>query len=231
MRLKLNDFRKSNPFILRVIVLASIGGVFLTACTPPSTTETETTMGETHERMMGGDPGRMDHGLGMELGAADQEYDLRFIDAMIPHHQGAIMMAEDALEKSERPEIQELAQEIISAQEEEIAQLREWRQGWYPDAPDTPVAYDAEMGQSMPMTAEQEQMMMMSMDLGAADEEYDLRFIQMMIPHHVGAVEMAEDALEKSQRPEIQKLAQEISAAQEEEISQMRQWRQEWYGI
>ena len=65
------------------------------------------------------------------LGKADVQYDLRFINEMIPHHRGAISMANDALQKSKRPEIKKLAQDIISAQEKEIEQLKAWRKQWY----------------------------------------------------------------------------------------------------
>lgn len=71
--------------------------------------------------------------------------------------------------------------------------------------------------------------MMMNMDLGAADDQFDLRFINSMIPHHQGAVTMAQEALEKSQRSEIKNLAQEIIASQKLEVSQMEQWRKAWY--
>ncbi len=72
--------------------------------------------------------------------------------------------------------------------------------------------------------------MMMNMDLGAADAQFDLRFLNAMTPHHEGAVVMGQDALNKSKRPEIKKLAQEIIASQEAEIKQMQQWKQAWYG-
>ena len=65
------------------------------------------------------------------LGPADAEYDHRFIDMMIPHHEGAILMAKDALQKSQRPEIKKLAEDIIVAQEKEIAQLKAWGEAWY----------------------------------------------------------------------------------------------------
>ena len=81
----------------------------------------------------------------------------------------------------------------------------------------------------MQMSSQQMQSMKMSKDLGTADAQFDLRFINAMIPHHQGAVTMAEDALSKSQRPEIKQLAQEIVKAQEVEIQQMQQWRQAWY--
>ena len=162
------------------------------------------------------------HGM-MDLGPADAEYDLRFIDAMIPHHQGAINMAKQVLQNSTRPQLKKLAEEIIQAQEKEIAQMQEWRKTWYPDAKEA-IAYHAAMGHSMPMSSEQMDSMMMTVDLGAADSGFDQRFINAMIPHHEGALIMAKDAQTKSKRSEIQQLAQAILTSQEAEIKLMQQW-------
>ena len=82
---------------------------------------------------MGGMAG-MDHGV---VSAEGQPYDAAFIDSMIVHHEGAIVMANQALEQAERPEIRELATAIIDAQEAEIAQMKEWRTAWFPDLPET----------------------------------------------------------------------------------------------
>ena len=171
----------------------------------------------------------MNHNMVMDLGLADANYDLRFIDAMIPHHQGAVEMANVAQEKSKRPEIKKLASEIIKAQDKEITQLKQWRTVWYPGESSTPVAYDAKTGKTVAMPQEQMQGMMMNMDLGAANSEFDLRFINAMIPHHESAITMAQDALRKSKRPEIKKLAQSIIDSQQAEINQMKQWRKNWY--
>lgn len=65
------------------------------------------------------------------LGAADKSYDLRFIEIMVEHHESAIKMAEDAKKKSERKEIQDLADQIIEVQTSEIEMLKEWRSEWY----------------------------------------------------------------------------------------------------
>jgi uncharacterized protein (DUF305 family) len=76
-------------------------------------------------------------GMGMDMGTMlvandpSKPFDLRFIEAMIPHHQGAIAMAKDAQQKAERPEIKELAGAIITAQEAEIAQLEQWKKDWF----------------------------------------------------------------------------------------------------
>ncbi len=179
--------------------------------------------------------GQGDAGHAMDLGPADATYDLRFIDGMIPHHEGALVMAEAALENSQRPEIRQMAEEIIAAQQVEIAQMQDWRAEWYPNAPAEPMMYHAEMyhaemNHDMPMSQEMISAMRMDMDLGGADEEFDLRFINGMIPHHVGAVEMAEDLKGKSQRPELLALADDIIASQQAEIDQMEAWRQNWYG-
>ena len=58
------------------------------------------------------------------------DFDAAFIDAMIEHHMGAIEMAELAASRAEHEEIKQLSQEVIRAQEGEIAQLRNWESAW-----------------------------------------------------------------------------------------------------
>lgn len=67
-------------------------------------------------------------------------------------------------------------------------------------------------------------------NLGKADENYDAKFIDAMIEHHEGAIEMAEDAKMKSERTEVLNLAEEIINTQSTEIKMMMQWKEEWYG-
>ncbi|HEY9301815.1 MAG TPA: DUF305 domain-containing protein, partial [Phormidium sp.] len=150
--------------------------------------------------------GGMNHSMDMDLGPADANYDLRFIDGMRLHHRGAIAMAKEAQQKSQRPEIKQLAKNIIIAQNrEENELLRNWRKAWYPQASEEFVAYGGEGKSVVPMSKQQQQMMMMQEDLGAADAQFDRRFMDAMIVHHEGAVVMAQDALKKSKRPEIKK--------------------------
>jgi len=197
----------------------------------PDTTATDAATKQMDHGNMGGmnHGGMMDHSM-MDLGPADAEFDLRFIDSMIPHHEGAVVMAREVLQKSKRPELKKLAQDIIKAQEKEINQMKQWRTVWYPKAPSTPVAWHAPMGHSMAMSQDQMKAMRMDMDLGPADAEFDKRFIAAMIPHHEGAVVMANDVLQKSKRPEVLQLAKNIIASQQAEIDQMQQWRKTWYG-
>ena len=222
-----------NGFLaLTLSAIASAGGL-ITACTntasqnqsqAPNATATNTSDQQQMNHGIG-----MNHSMGMDLGPADPNFDLRFVDAMIPHHQGAVEMAKEAQQKSKRPEIKKLADNIIKSQNQEITQMKQWRQAWYPKAGDKPMAYDSQMGHTMEMSSDQMQAMMMSQNLGAADPNFDLRFINAMIPHHEGAVTMAKDVLSKSKRPEVKQLAQEIIKSQNTEIKQMQQWRKTWY--
>ncbi|MBL9091798.1 MAG: DUF305 domain-containing protein [Planctomycetaceae bacterium] len=65
------------------------------------------------------------------LGEKDSNFDRRFIDMMIPHHEGAIIAAKQVLVSSDRPELKQMAQEMIEAQEAEVLQLKQWRDTWY----------------------------------------------------------------------------------------------------
>lgn len=211
--------------IFASIILFPLGISGLAACTQPlaQTIPAASTAKEI--------PAAMTHDMAdMDLGPRDDYFDLRFIDGMTLHHQGAIAMAEKVLKNSSRPEMQQLAQAIIGAQQQEIEQMQQWRQAWYPDADATPMMYHAEMAHMMPMTDDMKSAMMMSVDLGPADEAFDLRFLNAMIPHHEGALVMAQQVLERSDRPELLNLSQDIIAAQQAEIDQMKQWRQTWYG-
>jgi uncharacterized protein (DUF305 family) len=179
--------------------------------------------------MAGMDHGQMGHGS-MDMGSGGMarqmvmengKYsDERFIDAMVPHHQGAIDMAEVALKNAEHEEIKQLSRNIISAQQAEIEQLKSIKK--------------EEFGTSqVPMEMSPQQMQMMGMMTDPQElanrEPFDKAFIDAMIPHHQSAIAMAQVALEESENPEIKELAQNIVSGQREEIEKMLQWRQAWY--
>jgi uncharacterized protein (DUF305 family) len=63
-------------------------------------------------------------------GKTGAEFENAFIDSMIVHHEGAVAMAEMVLQKSKRPELVQLAHEIIAAQTREIEMMREWKTQW-----------------------------------------------------------------------------------------------------
>ena len=79
----------------------------------------------------------MGHGMGgMDIkrlsGLKGNEFDMEFLRQMIPHHEGAIEMAKAVKSGRARQELQEIAEDIITAQEGEIKQMREWEKAWRP---------------------------------------------------------------------------------------------------
>jgi uncharacterized protein (DUF305 family) len=139
---------------------------------------------------------------------------------MIPHHQSAVEMAEIARARSDRKEIKQLADAIISTQNTEIQRMRSLdqrleRAGIAAD--DLGMAAH-EMGTDM------------DPEMLRSAEPFDREFIDAMIPHHQGAIRMARVELERGDNPELKRLAQAIVDAQSNEIDEMNMWRVAWYG-
>ncbi|MEJ0002121.1 MAG: DUF305 domain-containing protein [bacterium] len=64
-------------------------------------------------------------------GKTGNAFDKEFLSEMIVHHQGAVDMAQMVLKTSKRPELLELARDIISAQTGEIKMMQEWQKAWF----------------------------------------------------------------------------------------------------
>lgn len=152
--------------------------------------------------------------------AASQPYDLQFIDTMTAHHKGAVDMAKLVDGRTQNPDIKKFAVQIISDQETEIAQMKGWREKWFSGKP-------AAMNMEMPGMMDSMKMDMPKLS-SAKEKDFDLAFIEMMIPHHAGAVTMAKEALQKSEKAEIKTLANQIIKAQEAEIKMMSEWKAKW---
>jgi uncharacterized protein (DUF305 family) len=174
--------------------------------------------------MAGMDHSNMEHGSGgmaSEMLMENGEYsDERFIDSMVPHHQGAIDMAEVALENAEHREIRNLAEDIISTQEAEIEQLKSIKREEFGTS-DVPMEMSAEEMEMMGMMADPQEL--------ANEEHFDRAFIDNMIPHHEAAIDMAIVTLGNSENPQIREIARTIVDAQQREIAKMQRWRQQWY--
>jgi uncharacterized protein (DUF305 family) len=162
----------------------------------------------------GTDHGAMSNAEHGSAQATNAPHDAQFIDGMTIHHQGAVRMAEQALNESQRPEIKQLAQNIIASQNPEIEQMAAWRKEWYADVATTS-GTGGHMGD-----------MELSSDTSIP---FDQRFITAMIGHHDGAIAMAKDALTKAEHQEIKQLAQNIIAAQEAEVKQLQEWQKAWF--
>ena len=163
----------------------------------------------------------MDHSaMKSSPNAASQPYDLQFIDTMIAHHKGAVDMAKMVEGKTQNPDIKKFAAQIIADQEKEISQMKDWREKWFAGKP-------AAINMEMPGMMDSMKMDMAKLT-NSKDKEFDLAFIDVMTPHHVGAVTMAKEALQKSEKAEIKTLAGQIIKAQEAEIKMMGEWKTKW---
>ncbi len=164
--------------------------------------------------------------------------DRHFIEMMIPHHEGAVKMADLALKLTKRPELKKLAEEIKRDQTREISQMRQWYKQWY----GKDVVASANMNKNMNNRGMMEMRNMMGMknttgmtNMMAADlkaletaSNFDKAFLEEMISHHKMALMMSSMVID-SNRPEMRKLSNAIAQSQSKEIEQMRQWNQAWY--
>ena len=134
--------------------------------------------------------------------------DIMFAEMMIPHHQQAIEMSDLALENSKNPEVLALAQQIKNAQAPEIEEMKSWG-----------ASSDAHMGHMMDGMLSEDEMADLKMATGP---QFDGLFLEGMIKHHEGAIDMAEMVVD-SKRSDVAALAKAIIEAQRTEISTMKE--------
>jgi uncharacterized protein (DUF305 family) len=154
----------------------------------------------------------------------DEPFDQQFIDRMIPHHAMAIRSAQHMISDSPRPEMRELAGDIVASQSEQIDLMRAWREEWYGD-PGPQYAYPGDRW-SDGMGWDDNGMMGRGggmMGRGATDA----MFLRMMIPHHRQAIQMSRQALDEAKHPELKQLAEQIIAEQSAEIEVMQGYLRE----
>jgi len=150
----------------------------------------------------------------------DEPFDLQFIDQMTMHHEGAIMSSEHMISDSKRPELRKLAENIEQSQSEQIERMQGFRKDWYSDAKRTS-GMPAGMMDEMMSGGQMEKMMGGSMREMMGGDTTDEMFLEMMIPHHQMAVDMAEKALKEAKHPELKELARKIKDEQTAEIELM----------
>lgn len=158
---------------------------------------------------------------GLPMG--QRSVDARFIVMMIPHHEGAIAMADLALRRSERPEIQALAERIRTSQSRENAQMRRWYRQWY--GTDVPAWPGTGRGGGMGMPG-----FSTSLEALRTAPDFDRAFLEQMIAHHRMGVMMASHAQWGTVHPELRELEAAMVRVQSEEIEQMARWYQQWFG-
>jgi uncharacterized protein (DUF305 family) len=158
----------------------------------------------------------------------DATVERSFLQAMVPHHESGIEMAEIALDHSEAPEITKLSQAIRETQGVEIEQMQRIHQRLFDASLEPDEGAHAALGLSMHEAGMGHDEAMMK-EL-ASSKPFERAFVDMMVPHHQGAVEMSEVLLERTDDAELKKLGQAIIDAQKREIAAMNDFRTEKYG-
>ncbi|GAB3540324.1 DUF305 domain-containing protein [Arthrobacter tecti] len=175
-----------------------------------------------------------------ETSTEHNDADVSFAQLMIPHHQQAVEMSELMLTKQDiSPEVSDLATRIKDAQAPEIETMTAWLQAW--GEPVQPDDMDSADGHSMEghdmgstdgadeadgsdganeMAGMLSEDQMAELETATGNEAVRL-FLESMIAHHDGAVDMAQDEIENGKNAEAIALAEEIVETQQAEIQQM----------
>lgn len=148
---------------------------------------------------------------------AQAHYEVRFMTGMIDHHAMAVGMSELCLVKAVHEELRVLCSQIMQVQLAEISTLQSWLQDWYGISHSTQMP--AGMQQRMDRMAQ------------LSSEEFEIEFLKSMIRHHWGAVVSASGCLDRAYHPELIEMCADIVEAQVAEITVMRSWLCQWYGI
>jgi len=204
----------NNQFILLIVTALLVGAIggYLFGSMRPLTMYTSTEMHTDNSMLdmhhMSSDGPMMHQGEMMEhMDMMMVTSEQAFIEGMIPHHQEAIDTAREVLERGgTTPEIRTLAENIIVAQEAEIADMKQWYEDWYS------TLYE-DTGEYTPMMRD------LSRLSGA---ELDRTFLSDMIMHHMGAIMMAQSVQPYIEHPEMEDLTRAVIETQSVEIQQMR---------
>lgn len=167
--------------------------------------------------------GLIGYWLGGARAPGADSVDVGFARDMSIHHEQAVQMAALVYDRSDDPAVRSLAFDILTTQQGQIGimsgWLDAWNQAWTSAGPRMEW-----MGMSvegpMPGMATPEQMNALREATGI---EADVLFLEMMIPHHIAGVEMAEYALERADREPVRLLARGMAEAQALEIDYMRE--------
>lgn len=154
--------------------------------------------------------------------AAFNDADVTFAQGMIPHHQQAIEMAQMASERAQDPRVLDLASRIKAAQQPEIDTLTGWLKDWgvEDDGMGGMGGMDhGSMNHGGGMMSEED----MNALMNAKGAEFDRLFLEQMIEHHTGAVEMATTEAGEGQNTEALAMANNIRDTQNAEIAEMKQ--------
>jgi uncharacterized protein (DUF305 family) len=157
--------------------------------------------------------------------AAFNNADVTFVQGMIPHHRGALEMAQMADGRAEDPRVVDLANRIEAAQEPEIETMTGWLEEWGESVPEESDSSMGGMDHGSTDMGDMDMEGMSAEDMAALEAasgpEFDRMWLEMMIVHHRGAVEMAQTEIAEGSNADAVALAEEIASSQAAEIEEM----------
>jgi len=162
--------------------------------------------------------------------------DRAFVAEMVPHHKLAVQMAQMAQMQGTHPQTKVLATSIVATQNREIGVMTGEARRIGATLDNQAASGQMQMGGVMSTNAQtlgisMDRMgMSMNMTQLSTANPFDREFIDMMTPHHQGAITMAQAEIAKGTDPKLKALAQSIVSDQTREISEMGSWRVKWYG-
>ena len=138
--------------------------------------------------------------------------DVAFLEQMVPHHRQALDMTALAASRAETPEVRALAARIEAAQSPEILVMASWLTDYGLEVPDGHVHHE------MAGMLTDQQMADLAQAEGPA---FDRLFLEGMVQHHQGAVDMALVVLDEGEALRVNELAGDVNASQSAEIARM----------
>jgi len=144
-------------------------------------------------------------------------FEIAYVNMIIPHHEGAIDMANMVVNDAPHQETRDAAAKIIQDQRAEIAELTSFLKAQY--------GQDVQRDDRMMMDMS---MMNMSMMDATMHEQH---FLAMMREHHQSAIDLGELVLQQATSDTLLDQAQKMIHSQQEEQEQFSTWLQQWYGI
>lgn len=170
----------------------------------------------------GGDSGHSGHGATPSASAdattaSHNAQDVAFAQGMIPHHEQALDMARLAAGRASSARVKDLATRIEKAQDPEITTMTGWLRAWGEQVPSAGMDHTGHSGMAGMMADED-----MTALEQATGQDFDTKFLTMMVEHHKGAVEMARTEKSKGVYGPAKRLADAVVTAQNAEIEEMR---------
>ncbi|WP_329310436.1 DUF305 domain-containing protein [Streptomyces sp. NBC_01262] len=178
------------------------GALLLTACGSSDSTDTA-----------GGGSTGSGSPSASSVAASFNDADVMFAQMMITHHEQAVEMAGLAATRASDAEVRSLAEQIKAAQEPEITRMRGWLKSWKaPESAGMPMGHGAGMMSDADMAGLK----------AAKGTAFDRKFAEMMIGHHRGAIDMAEDVRKNGRNEAVRQLTGKVITTQSAEVEQLQ---------